>query len=210
MTLAAHDDLVFLRAYESATLMKPQIVADNVLTGIFLADTSHRAALSALLLQESVEAARRLAAVWHALADRSRPIVAALSQPLPDAARWDAFAQAVADAAAPAALLRAINVDDSAMQSAEEMLEFAGLSWFANAIRTFEAGPPAVTLAPAEAGTSASIRVRGTDRAGTPAETTVWLEDDRVIALGDATGDFVTWSRDFIGAYIDARESAGR
>ena len=53
------DDLAFLREYEATTLWKPQVVADNVLTGIFLADTTYRGPLAALLLQEAVEAARR-------------------------------------------------------------------------------------------------------------------------------------------------------
>ena len=31
------------------------------------------------------------------------------------------------------------------------------------------------------------------------------LQDNQVIALGDATGDFVTWAREFLATYIDAR-----
>ena len=48
------DEATFLRAYRDGTLRKPQVVADNVLTGIFLTDASYRGALTALLVQESV------------------------------------------------------------------------------------------------------------------------------------------------------------
>ena len=65
------DEAAFLQGYATQAIRKPQVVADNVLTGIFLADTTFRGALAALLLQESVEAMRRLTAVWGALGDRN-------------------------------------------------------------------------------------------------------------------------------------------
>jgi hypothetical protein len=207
MSFDLDDELTFLRAYEATTLTKPQVVADNVLTGIFLADTAHRAALASLLLQEAVEAARRLSAVWQALSSRSTPVVDVLRAPLPNVSRWEALAAAVEGVEDPAEVLRVLGIDDSARESADEMLEFTGLSWFSNAIRTFEAGPAAFTLEP---GTPLTVVATGHDRSGARAETRVLLEDDRVIALGDATGDFVTWARDFLGAYMDARESAGQ
>ncbi|GMU40818.1 MAG: hypothetical protein AMXMBFR23_16840 [Chloroflexota bacterium] len=210
MAFAVDDELAFLRTYESTTLTKPQVVADNVLTGIFLADSRHRAALAALLLQEAVEAARRLAAVWDALAHRSRSVAEALAGPLPNATVWEALAGAVTGLEDPREVLRLIQVDESALESAEEMLEFAGLDWFSAAIRTFEAGPPALTLEPGEPGSPGVVALRGVGTDGSPRETRVRLEDDRIIALGDATGDFVTWSRDFLGAYMDAREAAAQ
>ena len=61
------EDLDFLRGYWETTLWKPQVVADNVLTGIYLADASYRAALATLMLQECAEAARRLSAIFLSL-----------------------------------------------------------------------------------------------------------------------------------------------
>lgn len=198
------DELAFLRTYEATTLWKPQVVADNVLTGIFLADRTYRGPLAALLLQEAVEAARRFSAVWLALADRTEPVARRLQRPLPGAAECAAVAAAVGMIEEPSDVLRVLNVDESAEDSAAELIEFAGLSWFADAVRTAESGPPSVTVEPGQPGT---LAWRGYDRAGEPRETHLLLEDDRVIALGDATGDFVTWSRDFLGAYIDARDA---
>ncbi len=209
MAWSLDDEIEFLRAYESTTLTKPQVVADNVLTGIFLADAAHRAALAELLLQEAVEAARRLAAVWTGLAHREQPVVEALRAPLPGVEAWEELAAAVAEREeTPREILRLLNIDESALESAEEMTEFGGLTWFSTAIRTFEAGPAAMTVEPGEPGGPSVVVARGFDRGGRPAETRVILDDDRVIALGDATGDFVTWSRDFLGAFLDAREAA--
>ncbi len=201
------DEIEFLRTYEATTLWKPQVVADNVLTGIFLADTTYRGPLAALLLQEAVEAARRLAAVWHALADRGVSVPRRLQQPLPGAAPWAAMATEVGMTEDPRDILRTLGVDESAQESATELVEFGGLSWFTDAIRAAEAGPPAVTVLP---GQPATLVWSGHDASGAPAEAYVTLEDDAVIALGDATGDFVTWARDFLGAYIDARTGANR
>ena len=54
------DDDEFLHAYLAHALRKPQVVADNVLTGIFLTDANYRGPLTALLVQEAVEAAQKL------------------------------------------------------------------------------------------------------------------------------------------------------
>lgn len=192
-----------LRAYESATLSKPQIVADNVLTGIFLADASYRSALAALLVQEAAEAARRLAAVWGALADRTAPVARRLAEPLPGADAWSALVAAVEAAEAPEELLATLGLDDSARESAEEMLAFEGLDRFVVAIRVCEGGPPAASV---ERGTPPVLVLRGHSRQGVAEELRLALEDDQVVALADATGDFVTWARELLGAYLDARE----
>lgn len=205
-TYEADDELTFLRSYESTALWKPQVVADNVLTGIFLADSSHRIALAALLLQESAEAARRLAAVWHALADRTLPVARRLRGPLPGAEAFAAMAATVGMIEAPEEVLHTLALDESALDSATELIAFGGLNWFTELVRTAEAGPPSVHVTPnAEPGQPAVLRWSGHDADGTALETQLVLADDQVIALGDATGDFVTWAREFLGAYIDAR-----
>lgn len=196
------DELRFLRQYEAVTLWKPQVVADNVLTGIFLADSAHRGALAGLLLQEAVEAARRLAAVWHALADRTEVPARRLGRPLPGAESFAAMSAVIAGVDDPGEILVRLGVDASAADSAAELAAFGGLPWFTEAIRSSEGGPPAVIV---EAGAPPTLRWSGHDSDGVPREIAMQLEDPQVIALGDATGDFVTWARDFLGAYIDAR-----
>ena len=196
----------FLEAYADTALRKPQVVADNVLTGIFLADASYRAPLTALLVQEAVEAARRLSAVWLALSDRTRPVAHRLAGPLPGAQAWMRFAEAVGVAAArPAALLEAMAIDASALQSAEELAAFDGLARFAVPLCAYEAGPPTVTVL---AGTPQTLLLSNVDAGGEPVEARLSLTEEQTIALGDAAGDFVTWARDFLGAYIDARAAA--
>lgn len=203
----ADDELAYLRSFEQTAVTKPQIVADNVLTGIFLTDVRYRTALTALLLQEAVEAGRRLALVCIALAGRTKPPARALARPLPDLEEWQAFAEAVGRFEEPAQVLDWLHVDQSALQSAEEMLAFGGLSRLNAAIRVLEGGPPEVSMERDEAGTAILV-VRAYTRTGERAEARLPLVDDQIIALGDMAGDFVAWTRDFLGAYLDAR--AGR
>ncbi|MSQ42237.1 MAG: hypothetical protein EXR65_04290 [Dehalococcoidia bacterium] len=199
-------ELAFLHAYAATALRKPQVVADNVLTGIFLADAGYRAPLAALLAQEAVEAARRLNAVWDALSDRTRPVAQRLAGPLPGVAAWERFAAAVeAHAERPAALLEAMALDASALQSAEELAAFSGLARFAVPLRVFAPGPPVVTVV---AGPVPSLLLSNVGADGAAVEARLSLADEQVIALGDAAGDFVTWAGDFLGAFIDAREAA--
>ena len=203
----ADDELTFLRAFEQTAVTKPQIVADNVLTGIFLTDIRYRTALSAVLLQEAVEAGRRLALVCIALAGRQIPPARALARPLPDLEEWQGFAEAVGAFGDPAQILDWLHVDTSAGQSAEEMLAFGGFSRLNSAVRVLQDGPPEVTTERDEAGTAILV-LRAYNRAGERSEARLPLADDQIIALGDMAGDFVAWTRDFLGAYLDAR--AGR
>lgn len=199
------DEADFLRAYEATTLRKPQIVSDNVLTGILLADASHRVTLAMALLQEAVEAGRRLVGVWAALSDRSRPVAQRLAGPLPGSDAWVAFTEAVSSAADPMDLLRKMAIDSSAIESAKELVEYEGLGLFEAPIRVFAAGTPAAFVVP----TPALLVVGNVDAEGSRVEAGWSLERDNVTALGDATGYFVTWARDFLGAYIEGRPAQG-
>lgn len=206
------EELAFLRAYESVTLWKPQVVADNVLTGIFLADATYRGSLAALLLQESVEAVRRLAAVWDALSDRTESPARRLRHTgLPGGDGVQRMADAVGMVEDPREVIARLGVGEDAADSAEEIVSFGGLTWFADAVRCAESGPPDVTVGPPEEpGRAPVLRWSGHDRSGAPRHVEVELEDSQVIALGDATGDFVTWAREFLASYTDARASAYR
>lgn len=206
-TLNADDELAYLRAFEQTAVTKPQIVADNVLTGIFLTDARYRTALTALLLQEAVEAGRRLALVCIALAGRTQPPARSLARPLPSLEEWQAFAEAVGGFEDPKQILDWLHVDQSALQSADEMLAFGGLTKLNAAVRVLEGGPPEVSVERDEAGTAILV-LHSYAMDGGRAEARLPLVDDQIIALGDMAGDFVAWTRDFLGAYLDAR--AGR
>jgi hypothetical protein len=196
------NELDFLRAYEESTLWKPQVVADNVLNGIFLADAAHRALLAALMVQEVAEAARRLNHVWIALTDRSVSVGRRLAGPLPGADDWDRLATTLETIEEPAQVLGLLNLDESVLDSVEELLDYRPLHLFTSAVRVAEAGPPNATIEPAH---PPVLVLSNIDPRGERYEARIELADDRVIALGDATGDFVTWARDFLGAYLDAR-----
>ncbi|MSQ29671.1 MAG: hypothetical protein EXR68_04190 [Dehalococcoidia bacterium] len=198
------DELAYLRGFEQTAVTKPQIVADNVLTGIFLTDIRYRTALTALLLQEAVEAGRRLALVCIALAGRTVPPARALARPLPDFEEWQGFAEAVGGLEEPAQILEWLHVDPSALQSAEEMLAFGGFSRLNAAVRVLEGGPPEALMERDEAGTAILV-LHSYTRSGERFEARLPLVDDQIIALGDMAGDFVAWTRDFLGAYLDAR-----
>lgn len=203
----ADDELAYLRSFDQTAVTKPQIVADNVLTGIFLTDIRYRTALTALLLQEAVEAGRRLALVCHALSDRTVPPARAMTRPLPGLEEWQAFAAAIGKFDEPAHVLDWLHVDQSARQSAEELLAWGGLSRLNAAVRVLEGGPPEVLTERDDAGI-ATLVLRAYTPTGERTEARLPLVDDQIIALGDMAGDFVTWTRDFLGAYLDAR--AGR
>jgi hypothetical protein len=195
-------ELETLRDYLDATLRKPQVVADNVLNGIFLADAAHRALLSALMVQEAAEAARRFNHVWLALADRSQPPVRRLAGPLPGAEDWKRLAATLALVEDPRQVLELLHLDDSVLDSIEELLDYGPLDIFTSLVQVTETGPPRTAV---EATYPPTLQLANLDRHGDPVEVRIELADDRVIALGDATGDFVTWSRDFLEAYLDAR-----
>jgi hypothetical protein len=198
------DEIEFLQEYEASTLWKPQVVADNVLNGIFLADAAHRALLAALMMQEVAEAARRLNHVWMALTDRSRSVARTLAGPLPGADDWERLCDVLDAVQEPEQIVDLLNLDASIGESAEEMVAYGegGFRFFATAIRLTEAGPPATGV---EGGYPPVLLLTNRAPSGEPLEARLELADDRVIALGDATGDFVTWSRDFLAAYLDAR-----
>lgn len=67
-----------------------------------------------------------------------------------------------------------------------------------------EGGPPEALTERDEAGTAILV-LHSYTRSGERFEARLPLVDDQIIALGDMAGDFVAWTRDFLGAYLDAR-----
>lgn len=200
-------ELDALRDYDTGTLRKPQVVADAALQTLFLADYGHRPALATLVVQEMVEAARHLAAVWIALSDRSRPVGRRLLGPLPRADDWAAFVAAV-DGVAPDQLRRALGLDESVLEALEELSAMPALGWYEPLVRAFEAGPPSWLTAPAveAARRPISLQVVGRGVDGTPTEVSLALTEDDIVALGDATADFTRLARELLSAYVALRQ----
>ena len=196
------DDLAFLRSYEDATLRRIEVVSDALLERLFRAEAGQRALLAAKLLGELSEGAQRLAAVCDALRDRSRPVARALLAPLPGADEWVTFTEAVFEAH-PEELVRAMVLDERAIESAAELTQLPNLARHAAVIRVHEGGPPTTLL---EAGDSPALRLIGRDRAGEPTELRLALSEARVTAFADATGQLVTLARDFLMTHIELRE----
>ncbi|SVC90993.1 uncharacterized protein METZ01_LOCUS343847, partial [marine metagenome] len=200
------EDLDFLRGYWETTLWKPQIVADNVLTGIYLADASYRAALATLMLQECAEAARRLCAVFLSLQNSRNNLSTCLKQTLPTAKDWEEMINTVEAQASPEKLLELLGLEDGPLKTAEEFLNTPALLRYAVPVSLYERGPP--TVINNKTGASDSmLKLYNSDSSDNPVTATIPLEEEQVVALGDATGDFVTWARDFLGTYIDGKES---
>jgi len=198
------DELTFLRAYDDATLRQIEVVSDAILERIFRTDDSHRAVLAAQLLAELAEAAQRLVAVCTALRDRSIPVGRALLRPLPGSEDWRTFADAVTEAR-PGDLVRAMGLDETAIDSAAELAGVTDLARHAEVIRVHEAGPPVAILEP---GDPMLLVLVGHDRASERCELRVPLSEPRVIGLADATGHLVAMARDFLLTHIELREES--
>jgi|TARA_B100000530_G_scaffold308995_1_gene234446 hypothetical protein len=199
-------DQQFLQGYWETTLWKPQIVADNVLTGIYLADASYRSALAVLMLQECVESARRLATIVLGLTNSSGNLAQYLREPLAGATGWRSMVDIIENRSSAEELIEMLHLNFQAEQSVNELLDTRGLIHYAVPISLYEAGLPSVVIHPASNDKS-DLVLQNQDRNRSPVSATIPLEEEQIVALGDATGDFVTWSRDFLGVFLDIAAS---
>lgn len=203
-TYPTGDELTFLRAYDDATLRGIEVVSDAILERIFRTEDRHRTLLAAQILAELSEAAQRLVAVCTALRDRSMPVGRALLAPLPGAEEFQSFAEAVFEAP-PTELVRAMGLDEAALESAAELTSITDLARHAQVIRVHEGGQPVAVLEP---GDPPSLHLVGLDRQGQRTELRIALSEPRVIGLADATGHLVALARDFLMTHVELREES--
>ncbi len=196
------DELAFLRAYDDTTLRGIEVVSDAILERLFRAEDRHRGLLAAQLLAELAEAAQRLVAVCTALRDRSQPVGRQLLASLPGADEFQQFAEAVFEAH-PAALVRAMGLDEGALESAAELAGISDLARHAEVIRPHEGGQPVAVLEP---GDPPTLQLVGHTREGERTELRIALSEPRVIGLADATGHLVALARDFLMTHVELRE----
>ena len=141
----------------------------------------------------------------HLTALRRLEIEHGLEGPLPGAAEWEALAAHLEGMTAPA-ILAELRLDESAAESAEALSAHAGeLARYTTLIRVHEAEPPRLRRERGEPGSSGWLRFIGRARDGEPVEERLPLTEEAVVALADAVGELVTLSRDFLGAYAEAR-----
>ena len=194
-----------LRRYIDDTLRVPQVAADALLGAIFLADAGNRALMAAAIASRLAEAARRFAAVYLALADRTRPVAERLAAPLPGAAEWERLSAHLARMDAPA-ILAELSLDESASESAGALADHADeLGRYSALVAAHEREPPLLWRERGEAGGPGWLRFRGRGAGGEPVEERLPLTEEAVVALADAVGELVTLSRDFLGAYAEGR-----
>ena len=124
-------DQQFLQGYWETTLWKPQIVADNVLTRIYLADASYRSALAVLMLQECVESARRLATIVLGLTNSSGNLAQYLREPLAGATGWRSMVDIIENRSSAEELIEMLHLNFQAEQSVNELLDTRGLIHYA-------------------------------------------------------------------------------
>jgi hypothetical protein len=103
-------------------------------------------------------------------------------------------------------LIEMLHLDFQAEQSVNELLDTRGLIHYAVPVSLYEAGLPSVVIHPASNDKS-DLVLQNHDRNRSPVSATIPLEEEQIVALGDATGDFVTWSRDFLGVFLDIAAS---
>ena len=205
MPTGAEGEREALRHYIDDTLRAPQVAADAILGAIFLADAGNRALMAAAVAGRLAEAARRFTAVYGALSDRTRPVMDRLQAPLPGAAEWEALAEHLRRMSAPA-ILAVLRLDESAAVSAEALSAHADeLGRYTELIRAHEVEPPRLWRERGEPGEPGWLRFIGRAQDGAPIEERLPLTEEAVVALADAVGELVTLSRDFLGAYADAR-----
>jgi hypothetical protein len=207
---AGLSELEFLEAYYSSGLRKPSVVADSVLRSLVLAGQSDRLVLSGLVAEQLAEACRRLCAVYLALSDRRHPIARTLMGPLPREDEWVTFAQHAATFT-PEQMLRELSLDDSALEAAKKLRGLGDLGELAPLVAAAESGNPMFLVPSLPSGrTPIAGWLRGTNGDGEATVVEVLLEEHEVASLADLTAELTGIARRFLGAYLEARRTAGR
>jgi hypothetical protein len=203
-------ELEFVSAYHASALRKPSVVADSVLRALVLSGQGDRSMLSGLIAEQLAEACRRLAAVYHALSDRTYSVARSLMQPLPGAGEWVAFAQAAASFT-PEQMLRELSLPESALDAARKLRSLDNLGVLEPYVAAAEVGALMFLVAPTASARPASHGwLAGADAEGNPVAIEVLFEEGQAAALADLTSDLTGIARSFLGAYLDARRGAGR
>jgi hypothetical protein len=204
------DEIGFLEAYHRSALVKPQVVADMALRAHVFAQGSDRLMVIGVIAEQAAEAARRLLAVYAALADRRYTVARALLGPLPGPGAWQSFIQDAATLT-PEQMLRHLGLDEMALESANRLRGQPDLHT-AGELVAADATGSAMLLVPwlEKHRVSRECWLAGTDGDGGVFAAQVGVEEEDAARLADLTADLSSIARGFLGAYLGARLGAGR
>jgi hypothetical protein len=202
-------ELEFVESYARTALRKPEMAADAALRALVFSDSGDRAILTGLIGLELAEAARRLVAVYDALADRRFPVARSLLRPLPGVEEWRVFVHRAATFA-PEQTLRELGLGDSALEHARALRGQPSLPDLEGLVAAAATGNP-MLLAP-NAGRRNVIEecwFSGVDPEGQPFAIAFGAGENDAANLADLTGDLCRIARGFLTSYLEGRRGAG-
>jgi hypothetical protein len=202
-------ELEFVAAYRDG-LRKSEIAADLALKALAFAERTERVLLTGSIAEQLVETCLRLVAVYEALSDRRQPVGRTLMEPLPGAGNWRGFVH-IAATTSPEQMLREMGLGEEALASADQLRaqpDLAALSDLVEAATQWQS----VVLPPPSNGVTreAVCWMAGIADDGTQLVASLDTGVGDGAALADLTADLCSIARGFLGAYVDARRSAGR
>lgn len=204
------NELDFVEAYARSAIRKPQMAADAALRALVFSESGDRAILTGLIAQELAEAARRLAAVYAALSDRTHPVAKSLLRPLPSAADWKAFVQRAATIS-PEQMLRELSIGNDALESAQMLRGQPELGELAGLVAAAETGNPMLLIPDlARRKVAEEVWLAGVDADGGAVASSFGASESDATTLTDITADLCTIAKDFLMSYVNARRGAGR
>jgi hypothetical protein len=201
-------ELRFLESYYRHTLRKPQVAADTLMRSLTLSAGPDRAVLVATIAAQLAEAAQRLVAVYRALGNRSRPVVAQLVAPLPGASEFREFAQE-AGTIAPETMVRQLGLGDEALKTAEQLRGSPDLAWIAELIAAAEGGRLVIETVATGSRETGTILLTGVTPDGVVSVASQTDEADAA-NLADYTAELCEISRGFLGIFLEARRALYR
>jgi hypothetical protein len=202
-------ELDFVESYARSALRKPEMAADAALRTLVFSESGDRAILTGLIGLELAEAARRLVAVYNALADRVYPVAKTLMQPLPGIDEYRVFVHRAATFS-PEQTLRELSLGESAMDQARMLRAQPSLPDLEGLVTAHATGNP-MLLAP-DIGKRNLIEecwFSGLDPEGKPFAVTFGASETDAANLADLTSDLCRIGRGFLLAYLDGRRGAG-
>lgn len=202
-------ELDFVESYARTALRKPEMAADAALRTLVFSESGDRAILTGLIGLELAEAARRLVAVYDALADRRYPVAQSLLRPLPGVEEWRTFVHRAATFA-PEQTLRELGIGDSALPHAVALRGQPSLPDLEGLVAVASTGNP-MLLAPGigQRNIIEECWFAAVDGAGNPFVNPFGAGENDAANLADVTGDLCRIARGFLLAYLEGRRGAG-
>jgi hypothetical protein len=202
-------ELDFVESYARSALRKPEMAADAALRTLVFSEAGDRAILTGLIGFELAEAARRLVAVYNALADRTYTVARSLLLPLPGIDEWRVFVHRAATFT-PEQTLRDLGLGEAALRHAQDLRAQPSLADLDGLISAAATGNP-MLLAPGigRRNIIEECWFSGVDSAGQPFAVRFGASETDAANLADLTGDLCRIGRGLLLNYLEGRRGAG-